>query len=189
MGGGCLCFVDTSTTRSLRYRYVPAVVFWATGRGDPGTVLRADARLPTRQRAGGRGGRVPGSGRLRPGAVPAVRHVRRPVRRGGSRERRVRARDARPVAVQHRPRHHGRVPAAGDRVVGRRRRSRVPDGRARQRAVHVRVAHVVHVHGRRASVGRGEYYSTTSIDHQTSPPPRGTVLVFFLAVLIEQRPC
>lgn len=151
----------------------------ATGCGGdpPGTVLRADARLPASQRAGGRGGRVPGPERLRAGAVPAVRHVRRPVRRRGRRERRVRARNARPVAVQHRPRYHGRVPAAGDRVVGRRRRqSRVPDRRARQRAVHVRAAHVVHVHGRRASVGRGE--STAVEPPATGWPSGGTVFVF-----------
>lgn len=129
-------------------------------------VLRAYARFPAGERAAGRGGRGPRPGRRPAVGGLAVRHVRRSVHARRPREPCVRPRDAGPVAVQHHPRHHGRVPAAGDRVRtpkrprSHRRRSHLPDRRAPGRAGAVRATHVVHVYGRRTPIGRGAYTAT-----------------------------
>lgn len=125
-------------------------------------VLRAVPWVRPRQRHGrgvGRGPRPSVRGSV---ADPIGRRLRRAVHARGPRESGVRARDAIAVGLQHRPRHHARVSAAGDRVhTGRYRGIHhvLPSYPALRRVVHFRAAHVVRVHDRRSAIWRGIAYS------------------------------
>lgn len=129
-------------------------------------VLRAVPRLRARQRSGRnderereRRRRWRPEHRRRPSvADTVVRHLRRAVHARRTREPGVRAGNVAPMGVQHRTRHYGRVPVVRDRILaGRPARVRhlVPDRRTLGRTVHVRIAHVLYVHGRRTFVQGG----------------------------------
>lgn len=81
-------------------------------------------------------------------------HARRP------REPGLRARDAGAVGLQHHPRHHGRFPTDGDRVLTGRPNGQgyaLSGGPAFGRTFHIRGAYIVCVHCRRPPVRRGTY--------------------------------